>query len=349
MAKGFLHIYALLLLVALPVSAQAAEALQSPYPARAESTEAASCPKAPKPIRDLEFTSVYTDRSDGLSHVDPVALDAYNEAIEPLRIFERHVARDITAGKANCAAAWLYRWASGEALLGTVNNQGVAVRKWSLASFSSLYMQIRNDPSIPNGQRRIIDAWLNLVAQTVRNDYSRGSKDRASLHNNHLYWAAWATMATSIVTNDRELFNWSVAQYKTGIDDIGPDGTLPHEIGRMKKALHYHVFSAGPLVMMAETAQANGIDLYGYKDGAIHRLIGRITTELDNDGAYMAEKTGTKQDMDGVIGSATLAWMEPYAARFPDKQYDTWFKKLRPMVQRRLGGDLTLLFGTHSP
>jgi len=51
-----------------------------------------------------------------------------------------------------------------------------------------------------------------------------------------------------------------VTTYKDGIDEIAADGTLPLEMGRGQRALHYHLFALAPLVTMAELAAANGED-----------------------------------------------------------------------------------------
>lgn len=329
--------------------------LVSPYPKPGIDTHVSdifTCPKPPKSIRHLEFQSIYTDRSEGVSIVDPEALIAYREAVEPVRLYERglddivaHYIRTPTQRPVigQCGIDWLYRWAEGEALLGTVNAQGVAVRKWALASLSSLYMQIKDEPALPLGEKKIIEAWLNLVAQTVRKDYSTAS-ERDTRHNNHMFWAAWAVMATAVATDDRELFNWAIGKYKEAVDQIDDDGTLPLEMTRMGKAFNYHVFAAGPLVMMAETAKVNGTNLYKYRGKKLHSLIERIVTELNTDQLYISEKTGKKQDLSGTIAPGMMAWMEPYAARFPDKAFTPWLKKLRPMNQPRLGGNLTLLY-----
>lgn len=333
--------------------ARADEPLHTPYPVHKTGPSGDfTCKEPPKAVRDLEFTSVYTDRSDGLSHVDPDALEDYKEAVEPVRAMERFLDNTISgyvagtengAARASCAGRWLYRWAAGEALLGRVNAQGIAVRKWTLASLSSLYLQVRDDAAIPSAQKRIVDAWINLLAQTVRNDYSR-DEDKHSLHNNHLYWAAWAVMISAVTLDDRALYDWAVGQYKAAIDQVADDGTLPLEMARKGKAFNYHVFATGPLVMMAETAAHNGADLYGYNKGAIHRLVDRIIMEMDTDYALMEKETGAKQDLTGTLNGGAFAWLAPYIARFPDKTDEKYAEEFAPLRQRRLGGDLGALY-----
>lgn len=356
MGKGLFKGYTLLgTLLALCVASPARgdSPLLSPYPAhKIEIPAAFTCKEPPRAVRDLEFFSVYDDSDDGSSRVDPDALEQYKEDVEPVRAMERFLENavdgytpgtDNGAARAACVGRWLYRWASGEALLGRVNAQGIAVRKWTLASISSLYLQVKDDPAMPAAQKRIIEAWINLLAQTVRNDYSRDD-DKNSLHNNHLYWAAWAVMASAIVLDDRALFDWSTAHYKEGIDQIAANGTLPLELERKGKAFNYHVFAAAPLVMIAETAAHNGVDLYGYKESGIHRLITLIIEEMETDYSLLTQETGVTQDLTGTLNGGAFAWLAPYAKRFPDRGTATWEAELAPLRQRRLGGDLGTLF-----
>ena len=41
---------------------------------------------------------------------------------------------------------------------------------------------------------------------------------------------------------------------------------------------------------------------------------------------------------------ADLAWAEPWQARFPDARLAAWLATARPVVDVRLGGDLTAAF-----
>ena len=101
-----------------------------------------------------------------------------------------------------------------------------------------------------------------------------------------------------------------------------------------------------PLVLTAELAARNGVDLYGAEDGALHRLVRRILGGLD-DPAYFEKLAGEKQKWGGKLGGGKLAWMEPYFVRFPTPAVRPWIERFRPMKNRRAGGDLTFLYGLH--
>ncbi len=336
--------------------------LKSPFPVFAtlpneniSNTKDTKCPEAPPAVHDLEYTSVYTDKSDGVSKVDKKAQKKYRGEVADIRHYETRLykwldnAFDKKADETNqttCIMNWLSYWADNNSLLdGNTNFQGEAVRKWTLASLSSLYLQIKNINGLDNSQKKRVERWLDRIASQVVSDYEQ-YPDSKSRNNNHMYWAAWAVMVTGIATNKNDFYKWGLEQYKQAIDDIEDDGTLPLETFRQSKAFLYHSFAAAPLVMMAETATRNGRNMYDYNDGKIHKLVALITNELDNGQSYLKQKTGKKQDVKDSITSSHLAWMEVYNARFHNPDIERWLAKLRPMIQRRIGGNMTALYNS---
>ena len=63
-------------------------------------------------------------------------------------------------------------------------------------------------------------------------------------------------LATGLATDDDALWQAGHAAFQKGIDDIQDDGSLPLEMARGQRALHYHDYALAPLVMMAELASA---------------------------------------------------------------------------------------------
>src|SRR3546814_2632813 len=155
-------------------------------------------------------------------------------------------------------------------------------------------------------------------------------------------------MAAAVVTQDAEAFDWSVGVFRQALSAIQPDGVLPLEMMRRRKALHYHQFALGPLVMMAETMTRNGgPDAYVWNDNRLHRLAMLVVAGLE-DPEWFAGRAGEKQDMAVTIKTTQLAWMEPWQARFPEPRLVPWLQKYRPLDAHRLGGDLSFLFGVGS-
>jgi len=347
-----IFLYAIALILAFP-GAGKAEILSSPFPEIAHPieinhTECAEHP--PSPPENLDFPSIYKEGS--VDEIDPAALQAYENQKEPIRIFERFLVKQLDTYRENlqekadgalCAMQWLHSWAERRALLTQANATGQAVRKWTLASMSSVFVQIQDMPGLDPEKTDTIAQWLNLLARYVRYEYSL-EPDKNSHNNNHVYWAAWAVMITGIATQDRELYDWAVSEYKDAIDQIDNDGTLPLELARKSRAFHYHVFAAAPLVMIAETAAINDQNLYDYKNGRIHLLVNRIILEMDSGFYYMTAITLKAQKTNKTLNSSQLAWLEPYARRFDNDLIRPWIKAFRPFKQHRFGGNLTLAY-----
>lgn len=311
-----------------------------------------TCPAPSAPMRDVLPEPFYTDPAGSI--VDPERYAARTRIVKPLGDFASGVARmaDRWLGSnppqpeaARCALGWLDSWARAEAMLGRVTNQGGYERKWALAGVAQAYLRLRDAPDLDRAAKARVEKWFVRLAQEVRTFYGRrATSTRTDIRNNHLYWAALAVAASGLAVQHRELFAWAVEQYRFALTQIGADGTLPLEVARKGKALHYHVFSVMPLVMVAELGAANGLDLYAENDGALRRLVGR-TVEGLHDPSHFERLTGTTQDLVGARSGWNVAWAEVWYARFRDPAVVPLLRRYRPARNTWLGGDATLAFG----
>ena len=343
---------ALAAIVITPASAQ--KTLKSPYSVpipKLQQIKNPSCPKIPSPPKNLVFQGIYTDRTKGLSIVDTKAQDKYRDQTKPIRYYENKISqwteKAITQKSTNalsCAILWLDDWAEKDALLYVENNfQGESVRKWTLGSLSSHYLQIKKTGALKKHQKNNIENWLKETAEQVIEDYAQNPKSK-SRNNNHMYWAAWSVMITGVALNNHDFYNWGVKKYKHAINDVEDDGTFPLEVARQGKAFNYHVFAASPLILMAETGHPNGDNLYDYNNKKIHKFVTMVLSELNSGQQYLRYKTGVKQDIKSTITSSMLAWVTPYHKRFGTEETEKTVNEYAPMKQRRLGGNMNLLF-----
>ncbi|MBI3707796.1 MAG: alginate lyase family protein [Proteobacteria bacterium] len=283
-------------LVVVGGAAGAAEPLKGPVDVEArraligKPAGAFACAAPPAPVRDVLAEPFYADRAGSI--VDAARYAARVAAVKPLSDFGSGIARiadrwlgakPLQPEAAACALDWLDAWARADAMLATVTGQGGYERKWALAGLALAYLKIRDAPGLDAEKQRRAEAWLQRLGYAMKAYYERppgqGISDKI---NNHLYWAALAAAAAGIAAQDRGLFDWAAGRYLFALTQIAADGTLPLELARAGKALHYHLFSVTPLVMVAELGAANGLDLYAEQGGALgrHRLERRLDGDL---------------------------------------------------------------------
>ena len=167
--------------------------------------------------------------------------------------------------------------------------------------------------------------------------------------NNHQYWAAWSVMASAVILDRRDLFDWAVAQYRQGVGQVDEQGYLPRELSRQTRALAYHNYSMAPLLMIAAFAQANGLDLRAENADGLQRLARRLESGLQ-DPKIFQERTGYPQTLEDLQDSNRFAWLEPYCALYScSAKTDEWRRSIEPLDTYRLGGDMTQLFSRNLP
>jgi poly(beta-D-mannuronate) lyase len=309
----------------------------------------------PPAVTDLALEPTYRASDPSQSHVDLKRAAAYKQQTANLRTFldganrmaDLYVATlPRNAAPAQCLAEWLVNWAREGALLGSgATKQGNAERKWMLAALSLDYALLADAPEIAD-RRREIEGWLRAVARVWLTDPDFAS----SRPNNHLNWAALALLAVGAAADDRDIFQRGLTYARSALTEIEPDGSLPHELTRGAKAVRYLVFAAEPLVVAAEIAAANGLDLYAEQRGALHRLV-RFTRDAMLDPDRIRERTGAKQDWRGrgtrQPYAAAWGWLRSYNDRFPDPETTRVLKALEQEDFRQVWlGDMKIRFGS---
>ncbi|WP_236658354.1 mannuronate-specific alginate lyase [Pseudomonas knackmussii] len=316
--------------------------------------EADSCQAAPTPYTgSLQFTSKYEGSDSARATLNTGAEKKFREQIKDITEMERGTSKLITQymrsghkGDLDCALNWLSTWAKADALESTdFNHTGKSMRKWALGSLSSSYLRLKFSSSRPLAaypqQAAQIEQWFGKLGSQVVSDWSNLPLKQI---NNHSYWAAWSVMSTAVVTNRRDLFDWSVQAFKVAASQVDDDGYLPNELKRRQRALSYHNYALTPLAMIAAFAQANGTDLREENHGALQRLAERVMQGVGDQQAFDA-KTGNDQDMEDLKENSKFAWLEPYCALYScaPKTQD-WRRKMEPFNSFRLGGDVTKVF-----
>jgi poly(beta-D-mannuronate) lyase len=312
------------------------------------------CGAPPPPQRDIDKKPFYSDNAQSVT--DPRKWQDMWRETAPLRAFATSLATMSDAyradtsrnrSRAQCVASWLDAWAQGGALLGEVTLWG----RWDAVWFTQIsaglsYLKIRRDPSLDAGQRDRIERWLGAVAREVlKADMSLRWRHR---HPTNLrYWAGAAAAVAGIAGNDRQLAEEGFATARAGLESVDGEGALPAELRRRGKAFQYHVWALEPLVLTTVLAATNGVDLTAVNDRALSRVIAFVASQR-LDSSRIVALSGASQEGDLSAWPkfpGDLAFAEMARGLVGATALDDVLAKHRPIVNMRVGGDITKLFG----
>jgi poly(beta-D-mannuronate) lyase len=244
--------------------------------------------------------------------------------------------------EAVCVANLLAQWAAANTLLDysyKESSQAWYQVEWSLSSISLAWSVVQADPAIPAAQRAAILKWMHKVTEYMFDQDPH--PDDHERENNHAYWRALCATSVGILTSDEKLYRRGLAQYARAIGQMNPDGSLPLEMARHENALHYQSFALAPLVMIAELASRQGIDLYslrvnGHTIGDAVEFLVRASADL----SLMKQYASEPQTFSLFTDKKPPAWIEFWAARHPGKPWSDIITA--PLVDSTIGGNATI-------
>ncbi|NBA98077.1 mannuronate-specific alginate lyase, partial [Pseudomonas sp. R5(2019)] len=283
------------------------------------------CEAVPTPYTDkLVFRSKYEGSDGARSTLNRDSEKAFRKATAHITTLERGVSkmvmqymRDGRPEQLDCTLGWLSSWARADALTSTdFNHTGKSMRKWALGSLSSAWLHLKFSNSHPlaahQQEAELIENWFARLGEQVVSDWSNLPLEKV---NNHSYWAAWSVMATAVATDRRDLFDWSIKEYRVAANQIDAQGFLPNELKRKQRALAYHNYALPPLAMIASFAQVNGVDLRPENNSALKRLGDQVLAGVKDPSAFKS-KNGEKQDMTDLKIDSKFAWLEPWCSLY---------------------------------
>lgn len=247
--------------------------------------------------------------------------------------------------EANCVIQALLPWAQDKAALLDYNAKDDMVvwfqSTWTVASLSLSVSIIRSEPKLNTADRdRVID-WLHNAALKSVSE-SRGPSSGTNT-NNHFFWRGLAATAAGVISGDNKLFTRGVRTYATAIGEMDDKGAFPDEMERHELAMHYQAFAIEPLVMIAELAYRQGINIYPLEQHG-HRLSDAVNflSRALADPSIVKKYTPEAQQIDPDLqpGNALLSWTELWTARTGDPAWQTYIDKA--YFDSRLAGSTTL-------
>lgn len=325
----------------------AAGPLVSPWDAHpiTHSQVAYQCPEPAHLPVDFATDGFYALNDPTHSIIDPVRQKEYERTSGPVK-HEGDVvvaAADAfrTTGSDQAAACVIHHLeteALDRALTGKMSSsQAYFVQGWVAGAETIAYLKVDGAKLSTPAQRALILPWLQKNADLTRAFYTQRKKESGTGAQNHFYWAAIQLAATGIATNNHADFNWAMNTAKAGVGAIQPDGTLPEEMRRGRRALHYHLYAASPLVMLAELGLPNGVDLYAENRGALKKLV-KVSTEGLVNPSLFEKRTGIPQELPAPPTAEAIGWAEPYNRRFPDPTITQMLQECGDLSYMYLGG-----------
>jgi poly(beta-D-mannuronate) lyase len=332
--------------ISTAVDAYAAPRLMSPWDkVRVRVTDAPySCPAMATVPVDLTMDGFY--RLDDPTHsiIDPLRQAAYNKASEAVKGTALKIvdaADDFRQTGSRTAALCVLHaantLAAGNSMTGKMSSgQAYYVQGWVAGAIAIAYLKVRGYGLSSAQDDAKVGAWLKRVAEQTKGFYSNATKGEGN-RNNHFYWAGIELAAIGVVANDKTDWDWGLQTYADGVGRIQPDGTLPLEMQRGVRALHYHLYALAPLVLLAEFGEANGTEMYASNDGAIHRLV-KTSVGGIADPSIFVHATGLKQEIAEHPSGDQIGWAPPYQRRFPDPVLKSLIEHANTLSVFYLGG-----------
>jgi poly(beta-D-mannuronate) lyase len=303
------------------------------------------CPTVVHLSPDLTTEGFYSDNRSSI--IDPEKWKAYVASSGPYKELGNRAVQAADAFRttgsraaAECVLKLLNTAAADGVFTGKMSSrQAYYVQGWVIGALAIALLKVRPSGFVSAEETASLSKWMKDVAGQTLDFYNTAmAKPGGESENNHLYWAGVEIAAIAMAANDRALFDWAMEAYRNGVRQITPEGTLPLEMRRGQRALHYHLYAIAPLVYLAEFGQDNGLDLFADNKYALKRLVERAIAGLDGSG-YFDRETGIKQDTpSGSPSAEDISWARIYVAHFPDPKIAALLAEAPSLSYMYLGG-----------
>lgn len=312
----------------------------------------AECPNPPPPVIDLADVVFYTDPANSV--VSRALFQQRMELTRALRDFSAAVtdradlyllAATPSETDARCVGRWLRAWAEAGALLGQVATWARYDTLWfGQIPLAVAFLKVWHSPSLDLETRSIVRRWLGDVARAAMAEQAKPAfRDRLT---NIRAWTAAGAAVGGLAGDDRELFDYAVAQAGAILGTVTAEGALPAELARGRRAFLYHNWALEPLTLIALAAGRNGAALTGDGDAALGRVAAFVLRSA-REPEFIARLAGAEQDnlREGWPDRHALAWVERLLAVRPVEAAEAFLAPRRPIGSAVTGGDWSRALG----
>ncbi|MDF2809087.1 MAG: hypothetical protein K0S56_118 [Microvirga sp.] len=330
-----------------------------------EGTAACSGPVAPMTDMSDMFTFYKPDKTRSV--VDRDAMTRYVARVQPTNLLGKalfDLSEDYVHSAAarrqagQCIASHLRNWADANALLGNLDvndpvgrRQAILVGIWTGVAAANAFAIASSGDDLPPRDVQAVRAWFARLSDEIVDEFTPPKQRRPNrlmwldATFNQSYWAAAAVAGMAVLTQDQTKFDWAMRELRRALATVNGDGSLPHEIGRGGRVLHYHSFALEPLALLVAFADANDVRLTPAEEAALQRAA-RFTATGFADPKRLATKVGYPQSKTNGMG----AWMEILGRHLrrtaPQlaKKLDAIAAPLRPFERDFIGINVTMMF-----
>ncbi len=224
----------------------------------------------------------------------------------------------------------------------------------------------RMEPSFPNNQSRIelcitlpgafygmsllqgCTAWKPGEYQAVRQwvgDFVKATRKWDGA-NNFGNWRVVLLASGSVIADDRESMEVAWTAWKRLFDkQVSPEGFLPEET-RRSKSLFYSTYALNAMVMGAEIARRQGVDLWGHRNA--HGM--NLGDVLKVHAAYVIEPdTWPHRQIEAYQGENAACYEWAWATTGETLFAQVIARWGRPLQETRIAGPVTLTHGRLLP
>lgn len=145
-------------------------------------------------------------------------------------------------------------------------------------------------------EQRAVEDWLNSIIDRIdRDPFQRGFPR----YHNVRYRNEMNQMYLGVATENTSRFNRAIKAYKDAVDGMRADGSFINDSSRGGSSINYTAGSLSHLIMIAEMAAIQGVDLYSYRDGHIHTGI-KFLLDVTQNTALILPYSSVGKDRDEI-------------------------------------------------
>ncbi|MBB3659243.1 hypothetical protein FHX15_004507 [Rhizobium sp. BK650] len=322
-ANRFLIVLLPLICIASSASSVSGEELLRFPPKLMKSVEGyAVIPRTPfrcqtvPPMTDMSQFFTFYQEGKTQSAVDPKAMAAYVRRTALLDKAKANLSSLIQqlgsrpsedATIAECIMRQIYVFSENDALLGNLDDnnlggrrQAVLVGIWSAIKFSQAFAIASEHFAVSSEQQVSVKRWFSRLSDVFIGEFTPPLNPREEKYKwldnnaNTRYWAGAAVGMLAVHVQDAAKFDWAMMVLHSGLDQIQDDGSLPSELRRGARSLHYQSFAMSALAILVNLADSNKVSLSPNEERRLLNAI-NFTIEMYRNPEILSKRVGHEQ------------------------------------------------------